>query len=141
MSFFKKKQSVFFVIWLFFVFDRILKFLSISFLFFKNEYISFQIPFSGMFFYFILSFVFLFIIFKTIQCYKRKNMIELVSWLLILTGASSNLLDRIKHGAVIDYLSLFSLMIFNLADVMIFIGVIILIKNLIFKINFDKIIL
>ncbi len=68
-------------------------------------------------------------------------MIELVSWLLILTGASSNLLDRIKHGAVIDYLSLFSLMIFNLADVMIFIGVIILIKNLIFKINFDKIIL
>ncbi len=49
----------------------------------------------------------------------------------MITGAISNIIDRLSYGYVIDYLSLRYFTVFNLADVMISSGAIILIlKNL-----------
>lgn len=42
---------------------------------------------------------------------------------LVLVGAVSNLIDRLAYGHVIDYLKLFGWPVFNLADVLIICGV------------------
>lgn len=68
-----------------------------------------------------------------IYLYKHKinNKLEKVSYGLILGGAFGNLIDRIIHGYVIDFISVrifnYNYPIFNLADVFIVSGVILLI--------------
>jgi signal peptidase II len=49
--------------------------------------------------------------------------------LLILSGAISNLIDRIIHGGVVDYIVVPWGGIINIADIIIFIGVVFLILN------------
>lgn len=48
---------------------------------------------------------------------------------LIFLGAFSNLLDRLSHSFVIDYFYLYPISYFNLADGLIFLGVILLAKK------------
>lgn len=50
--------------------------------------------------------------------------------LLILGGAISNIIDRLYFGCVIDFISLGTLSVFNLADAFITIGVIITLVNI-----------
>lgn len=45
-----------------------------------------------------------------------------VTLFLILGGAVSNLFDRLFLGCVIDWISIFSFPVFNLADLVIFLG-------------------
>lgn len=47
------------------------------------------------------------------------------SIILIIAGALSNIIDRIWHGYIIDFISFFNLNHFNLADVYLFAGIII----------------
>jgi len=56
---------------------------------------------------------------------KKEYLISLALAMLIL-GSLSNIYDRIIYGAVIDYFSFANLNIFNLADVLIVVGAIIL---------------
>jgi signal peptidase II len=49
---------------------------------------------------------------------------------LILGGAAGNLLDRVRHGCVIDFLDFHIWPVFNVADSCITIGVIILLINM-----------
>ena len=49
-----------------------------------------------------------------------------VALALILGGIAGNSADRIFHGYIIDYFNLFNLFIFNLADLAIFLGVLLL---------------
>ena len=46
---------------------------------------------------------------------------------LIAGGALGNLFDRVLHGYVIDYISIWKWPVFNLADVTIFIGAVLLV--------------
>ena len=41
----------------------------------------------------------------------------------ILGGAIGNLIDRFKHGAVVDYIAIWKFPVFNFADTCIFVGV------------------
>ena len=76
----------------------------------------------------ILNFVFIVIF----SIYMRKN-IGKIWFTLILAGGISNLMDRILFGAVLDYISfsfstswnIYYTPTFNLADIMIFLGVLI----------------
>jgi len=62
---------------------------------------------------------------------KGASRYELVGLALMILGAISNIVDRFSHGFVVDYLLLRYFTVFNLADVMICLGAIILIyKNL-----------
>lgn len=61
--------------------------------------------------------------------YRRREALHLSALTLILAGASSNLLDRVRFGQVVDYLDVPWFTVFNLADVMISVGVGILIAK------------
>lgn len=93
----------------------------------QNKFIAFSIPMpveiTIVFSLIILAFFFFFL-FKTYQ--KRKTVLIIILT-LIITGALSNLIDRILYGYVIDYINIFSLSFFNIADIMIVGGVILFI--------------
>lgn len=70
------------------------------------------------------------IIFAFILTKKRSNLLKL-GFSLLLGGAISNVYDRVKRGYVVDYFSInkgekLKELVFNLADVLIFIGTIII---------------
>jgi signal peptidase II len=58
---------------------------------------------------------------------------SLFSEILIIGGALSNLVDRVTQGAVVDYILLYygtwSFPVFNLADLFIFVGVMLFLKK------------
>ena len=55
-----------------------------------------------------------------------KNTHPWFSWslILVISGATGNLIDRLYHGFVIDFISISPFPIFNLADIFISVGVI-----------------
>jgi signal peptidase II len=89
----------------------------------KNTNIAFSIPLSGVFLNITITILLLFLIAYMIWALKH-NKSELNGWLFImLLGAVSNLFDRYNVGGVIDYLDLKYFTVFNLADVMIIVGI------------------
>jgi signal peptidase II len=64
---------------------------------------------------------------------KIRDYSALVAWSLILGGAFSNVIDRVLHGAVLDFIDIhfgkYSFPIFNIADLAIAFGALILIWN------------
>ena len=133
---------------IFFIADRILKAVALrsamfpplrlvgnilTFYFTANYYIAFSLPASGpilnaaiiSLISLLIAVIFFLIFFKQ----ERKPEIILLS--LILAGAVSNIIDRLTYGYVIDYLYLKNFTIFNLADMMISGGALLLIfKNI-----------
>lgn len=76
----------------------------------------------------IILLVILFFLLKMIN--KNQDIKHLI---LFLAGGTSNLLDRILRGKVIDFIDLTIFPVFNLADIYIIFGVLALILNLFFK--------
>jgi len=73
--------------------------------------------------------IFLALMFFCWQFYKnfhQRNIFLLSAHVLIIAGASSNILDRIFFGKVSDFISFGLGFTFNLADVYIFLGVLLL---------------
>lgn len=79
----------------------------------------------------------IFLIFLTIYIKKEKNLtnLSLISYSLIISGIIGNLIDRIFLNAVIDFLSFkiidYYFPIFNIADIAIVIGVMLLMIEII----------
>lgn len=108
------------------------------FRFTPNPYISFSLPFSGIFLNItiiliiigLIYYIFYLILNKKNQSLndkERKKTIIILT--IILFGAISNMQDRLIYGYVIDYLELKYFTVFNLADIMISAGTIILITK------------
>ncbi len=144
----KYLNIIIFVIIMFFVLDRYLKFLSVnlneniflinswlSFTFFPNKYISFSIPIGGHFLNILLSFLIIIILVNLFLLARKNQKMEFLGWLAVFLGAISNFIDRIKFSYVIDYLDLKYFTVFNLADFLIFIGCLIVIFG---SFNFNK---
>ena len=66
--------------------------------------------------------VFLYLFFKT-----KENKLAMS---FLIAGTSSNLIDRLLLGYIIDYIQLPYLFTFNIADLVNFLGIIILVKDL-----------
>ncbi|MDD2354173.1 hypothetical protein EOL94_04250 [bacterium] len=129
--------AIIFIIAIFFILDRCFKKIAISFdgewvivknlLSFKfaaNHNIAFSLPLS---IYITLPLTLLIIIglitWLILLIKKRDlNHLSLLSLLLIILGALSNLIDRFQLKYVIDYLNIKDFSILNLADVMISLG-------------------
>lgn len=130
---------------MFFIGDRALKALALQqveaklllgklflFNFTKNYNISFSLPLSGPILNILIIAIILGLILVIYKLILKEKCLSLKSLLLtfILFGAISNMVDRLQYGYVIDYLELKYFTVFNLADVMISIGVLILIFKL-----------
>jgi len=94
---------------------------------FKNYYLSFNIPLNYPANLIIILPVFLIVVFFLIRAYQAKNLWLISSLSFIGLGALSNLIDRWRYGYVIDFINLnfglSSQASFNLADLLIFIGI------------------
>jgi len=84
-----------------------------------NKNIAWSIPIAPGFFYFFWLIIFLFLIYYLL---KSKDYSEKIALAFILSGAVSNITDRIIHGCVIDFINIKIWPVFNLADIYITIG-------------------
>lgn len=69
--------------------------------------------------------VIVFAVYFLYTSYRKRNFTMIIGISLIISGAFSNLMDRVNHGAIVDFINLHILPVFNLADCMIVAGVII----------------
>ena len=95
-----------------------------------NNNIAWSVPVKPAFFY-PLWFAIIFILAKLLL--QTKDYQTKTALVFILSGAISNMIDRVSRGCVIDFIDLKIWPVFNLADIYITIGVIILLANLIKK--------
>jgi len=129
---------------IFFMFDRYLKSIAIKehshfkiigdwliFNFVPNRNIAFSLPINGSGLNIIICLIIIGIILYLLLA--KSNNLEKISFFIILLGAISNLIDRLQYSYVIDYLDLKWFTIFNLADVLISFGTILLIYSLLKK--------
>ena len=112
------------------------KFLNISLIW--NEGVAFGLfAFSNVYYYhFITGIVAIVIIFVFFFAIKSHG-VEKYSFMMILGGSIGNIFDRLYYFAVPDFIDIhfynFHWFIFNVADIFISVGVILLICNEIFK--------
>lgn len=129
------KRYYFIIPIIFFIADRIIKYFASSISIgggfvkiglYKNFAGAFSLPISGMIYNIIgiiLLLVFIFLFFHT------TNRLKKIAYALIIFGGVSNIFDRLFFGYVIDYIQIIGRSFFNLADVMLVIGVAILLVH------------
>jgi len=130
---------------IFFIIDRLIKYFApsinleggfVNIALYKNFAGAFSLPITGLV-YNILGIVLIFIfIYLYILSFSKNKNIQLVAYLFIIMGGASNVFDRISFGYVIDYVQVLGRSFFNIADVMLIVGVgILIIKQFNFKRN------
>ena len=131
-----------FILFIFFILDLALKFYFIenptiiigrdfifglvNFHLVKNSGIAFGIVLNQIFLVILIIVIILIMIRVLVKAYFEKNNGLVVGLSFIVVGAISNLIDRIRFGFVVDYIDLKWFTVFNLADTMISVGVVIL---------------
>jgi signal peptidase II len=132
------------VIAIFFIADRWLKALALNshlsrpgelighiltFNFVPNYYMAFSLPIGGQTLNVAVLAVVLALLVYILYLIRRgqAQRREIILLIIILCGALSNIWDRLAYGYVIDYLDLKYFTVFNLADVMISGGALVLI--------------
>lgn len=131
-----------FVLFLFFSFcifiiDRLTKYLAfklplegvflfnnLNFKLYINQGIAFSLPLAQIITIIISSLIIIGLIYFILKNLSLKIYFYLKPASLIILGAFSNLIDRIKFGGVVDFIDFWFLPAFNLADIYIIIGVI-----------------
>ncbi len=93
---------------------------------FCNKNIAWSISIVPGVFYFVWIVVFLILFYLFV---KSKNNSEKIALTLILSGAISNLIDRLARGCVVDFINFKLWPVFNLADIYITVGIAALIIN------------
>ncbi len=88
-----------------------------------NDYIAFSLPLAGTWLAVIIWLIIIVLIIFAIYYYQKREYAEWASLSLVIFGASSNLFDRVRYGWVVDYFDLAYFTIFNIADVLIVLGV------------------
>jgi signal peptidase II len=118
------------------ILDRALKALALKgfvyntwFKLFLNQGIIFSLPFNNLLTIIFGLLIILIIIYFLIKSWQNNNYKSSLALLLILLGSASNLYDRIVYGGVIDYLNFGFLSVFNLSDVYIVLGILLLLKT------------
>lgn len=125
---------------IFFIIDRYLKNLALAqeiddktalinnilfFNFTPNYYMAFSLPFGGKLLTLLIGLIISVILIYLVYLLKKsKSKLIIIGVLLILLGAISNIYDRLIFGYVIDYLYLTNFTVFNLADLSISLGAI-----------------
>jgi len=88
----------------------------------RNQGIAYSIPLPQTFLIIVVAIIILVLMVILIKAYKQKDLMIISAFSLIIVGAISNLLDRLRYEYVIDMIVLTSWPVFNLADIMILAG-------------------
>ena len=151
----KKKISNFIIVFIVFLSDRVSKYIILklsqplgeldisvtSFLNFNliwNKGIAFGLfPFEQDFYYNLFTLLIITITTIIIWLSYKANGLEKISYLMIIGGSLGNIFDRVFYSSVLDFIDIsinnFHWFIFNVADIFISIGVILLIILEFFK--------
>lgn len=139
----KKAAAIFFAA-AFFIADRLLKILFAGYLsgqFFSllgqwlslrlafNRGIAFSLPLPLALTLSLSLTVLVLLFYLLVKSFKAYKSLEFWGLILLFTGAASNWLDRLKWSAVVDYFDLKYFTIFNLADILIVVGIFLLILS------------
>ena len=89
----------------------------------KNSGIAFGIPLSSPTVEVVIVTAVLFLVHAWLRARQIRQTLLRFGLSLMIVGAVSNLVDRLRYGAVIDYIDVPFFTVFNLADVMISGGV------------------
>lgn len=91
-----------------------------------NALFGLPIDFNSIFIFFaFLIFIYRFLPNKETK-FPTENSISLFALGLILGGITGNLIDRFFYGHIIDYINFFDLFVFNIADLAICLGALLL---------------
>lgn len=108
----------------------------------QNDGGAFSILSGGRWFFIIAGIIALVAIIKFILVDNTISKFDSISYTLILSGIIGNLIDRIVHGSVIDYIDFnlfgYDAPIFNFADICIVFGAIMIIYILVIKGDSDE---
>ncbi len=130
----RRPQKIFWIgsaLLIFFILDRIFKSLALlgKIAYQKNFGIAFSLNLPAnlfIYFYLLVFLILIAIVWSFITACQKKNWWSVAGFYLIILGAASNLIDRIKFGYIIDYFN-FGFFYNNLADILICVGLIIVI--------------
>lgn len=140
-----RKWLVFLAGLIFFMVDRLIKYFFVSglisspppfFNYWPNHNLAFSLPLlpgARLFFYFFLSLVILIIAGLFLRAWRQSETFTAGAFWLLLLGAVSNALDRFRYNAVVDFIDLRFWPVFNLADVMIVLGLGLLCYDLFYR--------
>lgn len=120
-----KTKLLFLFVALFFINQVVKYFVSSSIC---NKNIAWNIPVAPAIFYlawFVIIAALIYIFVRTDNYWRKLFLV------LILSGAFSNMIDRIRFGCVVDYIDLKFWPVFNLGDVYITIGIVLLLFSFI----------
>lgn len=101
----------------------------------KNYYIAFSLPITGFLLNILIIIIVVLLGYTIVNLAKKDDIINVVLLTNLEFGAISNLFDRFKYGYVVDYFDLDYFTVFNLADIMIVCGALILVYDLVKKKN------
>jgi len=88
----------------------------------RNQGIAYSIYLPQVFLLGLVALIIVFLVNLVIKAYRKKEIYAFVSLCLIIIGAVSNLIDRLRFGYVIDLVVLTGWPVFNLADLYILAG-------------------
>ena len=115
-------------------------FVNKDFLLFRLDYIknygaAFNLFSGSRFFLSVISVIFSIILINLIVRRNTSNLLDLYSYSFLLGGTIGNGIDRILKGYVIDYINLnfINFPVFNIADISINIGFIIILLSILIK--------
>lgn len=98
--------------------DQLLKIL-----FFKSAYLNSGIAFGILSGNGTIITSFYLLVFLGLLAFCLHKRPENIGWIILLSGVFSNLIDRLRIGAIIDYFIIGNLPAFNLADISIICGI------------------
>ena len=87
----------------------------------KNFGLAFSLPVPARIMGLVIGLILIALLTLLVKNFKNKSLVVFLS--LIIIGALSNVIDRIVYGYVVDYINVFVWPVFNLADVLIVVGV------------------
>lgn len=106
--------------------------------FYQNNGIAFGIPLSGVWLIIFLSAVFVTLLVLFWKYLRQDNFVSVFALALVLGGALGNIIDRLRFGYVVDFISWWNMSVFNLADVAIVFGVLLLVYRIILLENLES---
>ncbi|MFA4937072.1 MAG: signal peptidase II [Patescibacteria group bacterium] len=98
--------------------------------YYPNENLAFGLPVPSWFSIPLIALVLIFIFYLISLAYYKNNYQLFAATTLIFIGGISNLMDRLLYGYIIDFMHLWFLPIFNLADIYLLVGLLLLIPLL-----------